>query len=98
MNEMKIWNDIKGETEAELNAYLAGEYKAGRLDKLIYDKTVSDVGIFANLSSWMESPDLDRISPHAKRGILAAIFASRWADINEAFFAELAFGTGGIRG
>jgi phosphoglucomutase len=98
MDMIAVWNDIKEETRDQLNGYLKGERDAGKLDKLIYEKASSDKGVIANLSRWMDSPDIDRFSPNTKRGIMSAIFASRWADLNEAFFDELAFGTGGIRG
>lgn len=98
MDIMTIWNSIKDETRTALKNYLDGELEAGRLDNLIYEKAASDKGVFARLALWMESPDLDRISLNTKKGIVAAIMAGRWADLNEAFFDELAFGTGGIRG
>jgi len=98
MDDLKTWQEIRADVQKELNAYLKHQYESGQLDKLLYEKATSDSGVFGNLTKWMESPDLARISPNAHRGILNAIDANRWADINEAFFDELAFGTGGIRG
>jgi len=98
MDELTIWQAIKEDTEKEINGFLARQFESGSVDRLIYEKAISPVGVFGNLCRWMDSPDLTRISPNAKRGIFAAIFANRWDDLNEAFFTEVEFGTGGIRG
>lgn len=98
MDEITIWQTIKSDTQKEINGYLKRQFDKGSVDKLIYEKAISSVGVFANLSKWMDSPDLTRISPNSKRGIFAAIFANRWDDLNEAFFTDVEFGTGGIRG
>lgn len=98
MNETNVWQSIKGDVEAEISGFLKRQFESGSVDQLIYEKAVSDVGVFANLNRWMESPDIDRISPQAKGGILSALFANRWPDINECFFTDVEFGTGGIRG
>ncbi len=98
MNESVVWQAIKGDVEREISGFLKAQFDSGTVDQLIYEKAISDVGVFANLNRWMESPDIDRISPNAKRGILSALFANRWPDINECFFTEVEFGTGGIRG
>ncbi|MFH2056513.1 MAG: hypothetical protein ABIJ61_11180, partial [bacterium] len=86
------------DVQSELSAHFKGQLDSGKIDKLIYDKMTSDAGVLGHLSRWLESPDLDRISPQARAGILAAIVEKRWDDISEAFYDELAFGTGGIRG
>ncbi|MGB5108114.1 MAG: hypothetical protein WBP29_02355 [Candidatus Zixiibacteriota bacterium] len=98
MNESVVWQSIKADVEREISAFLKAQFDSGTVDQLIYEKAISDVGVFANLNRWMESPDIDRISPNTKRGILSALFANRWPDINECFFTEVEFGTGGIRG
>lgn len=98
MNESVVWQSIKGDVEREISGFLKAQFDSGTVDQLIYEKAIADVGVFANLNRWMESPDIDRISPNAKRGILSALFANRWPDINECFFTEVEFGTGGIRG
>ncbi len=98
MNESVVWQSIKADVEREISGFLKAQFDSGTVDQLIYEKAISNVGVFANLNRWMESPDLDRISPNAKRGILSALFANRWPDINECFFTEVEFGTGGIRG
>jgi len=51
-----------------------------------------------NLRSWLEDPELDRISPHAKAGIAGAIERGEWESLVNAFRRSLSFGTGGIRG
>ncbi|MCX6832090.1 MAG: hypothetical protein NT028_08155, partial [candidate division Zixibacteria bacterium] len=98
MDELTIWQAIRQDTENEINGFLKRQFESGSVDRLIYEKAISSVGVFGNLCRWMESPELTRISPNAKRGIFAAIFANRWDDLNEAFFTEVEFGTGGIRG
>ncbi len=98
MNESVVWQSIKADVEREISGFLKAQFDSGTVDQLIYEKAISNVGVFANLNRWMESPDIDRISPNAKRGILSALFANRWPDINECFFTEVEFGTGGIRG
>ncbi|MCC6964011.1 MAG: hypothetical protein IT585_12220 [candidate division Zixibacteria bacterium] len=98
MNSVQVWQTIKDDVSREIGAFLKHQFDSGSVDQLIYEKAVSDVGVFANLCKWMESPAIDRISPNTKPGILAAIFAQRWPDVNEAFFTDVEFGTGGIRG
>lgn len=98
MNSVQVWQTIQDDVAREIGAFLKHQYDSGAVDQLIYEKAVSDVGVFANLCKWMESPAIDRISPNTKPGILAAIFAQRWPDVNEAFFTDVEFGTGGIRG
>lgn len=98
MNSVQVWQTIKDDVAREIGAFLKHQFDSGSVDQLIYEKAVSDVGVFANLCKWMESPAIDRISPNTKPGILAAIFAQRWPDVNEAFFTDVEFGTGGIRG
>ncbi len=98
MNVNAVWVSIKDDVAREIDGFLKHQFDSGSVDQLIYEKAVSEVGVFGNLSRWMESPDLDRLSPNAKPGILSAIFAQRWPDVNEAFFTDVEFGTGGIRG
>ncbi len=98
MNSVQVWQTIKDDVAREIGAFLKHQFDSGSVDQLIYEKAISNVGVFANLAKWMESPDIDRISPNTKPGILAAIFAQRWPDLNEAFFTDVEFGTGGIRG
>jgi phosphomannomutase len=89
------WNEIKKEVENSINKYL----KNAPLDDLIRQKSLSDNGVLANLTKWMENPYIGKLSPKAKQGILLAIKSNnRWGDIAEAFYTDIEFGTGGIRG
>ena len=72
MNESVVWQSIKADVEREISGFLKAQFDSGTVDQLIYEKAISNVGVFANLNRWMESPDIDRISPNAKRGILSA--------------------------
>lgn len=91
----KEWLNIKAEVKAKITDYLSN----APLDELIKQKSLSEVGVFGNLTKWMEDPHIDVLSPHAKEGILNAIVkGDRWGDIAEAFYTDIEFGTGGIRG
>jgi len=98
MQAVAEWKDIKGDVKKEIDGFLKGQLDSGAVDENIYNKAMSDVGVYANLTRWMESPDIDRVSPNCKQGILKALADNRWSDINECFFTEVEFGTGGIRG
>ncbi len=98
MQAIAEWKEIKGDVKKEIDSFLKAQLDSGAVDENIYNKAVSDVGVFANLSKWMDSADIDRISPNCKPGILKAIADNRWSDINECFFTDVEFGTGGIRG
>jgi phosphomannomutase len=91
----KEWKKIKIAVEQSLIKFLEN----APLDDLIRQKSLSKNGVFANLCNWMENPFLDKISPNARLGILEAIKdGNRWGDIAEAFYTDIEFGTGGIRG
>ena len=60
MNESVVWQSIKGDVEREISGFLKAQFDSGTVDQLIYEKAISDVGVFANLNRWMESPDIDR--------------------------------------
>ncbi len=88
------WNGIKKETDKAIREHLV----AAPLDDLIRQKSLSKQGVFANLVKWMEDPNIDKFSPRTKEGIIQAIHDQRWSDISEAFYTDIEFGTGGIRG
>jgi len=95
MNEdrhLQAWLQKKDGVRENLTRHLS----KARLDEQIRKKSLTDV--FANLCRWMEDASMDSISPRAKEGILAAIAARRWSDLSEAFYTDIEFGTGGIRG
>lgn len=91
----KEWNRIKLNVEESLQGFL----KNAPLDDLIRQKSLSKDGVFANLNRWMVDTSIDILSPKTKLGILEAINnGDRWDDIAEAFYTDIEFGTGGIRG
>lgn len=50
-----------------------------------------------NLEKWLLDPDLDRLSPFAKEGLVNAIHKGEWTNLLNAFARDVKFGTGGIR-
>ena len=50
-----------------------------------------------NLERWLHDPDIDRLSPNAKQGIIEAIEAGQFQQLLNAFARDVKFGTGGIR-
>lgn len=91
----KKWGKIKADAEKSLNDFLTN----APLDDLIRQKSLSNEnGVFANLCKWMGNNFIDKLSPFAKEGIISAIDNKRWGDLAEAFYTDIEFGTGGIRG
>jgi phosphoglucomutase len=79
-----------------ISSYLESARKEGRIDQQQYD--VARKQTFPNLKKWMESPEIDTISPRLKDGLAATIDAGKWEDLVNAFRQSVRFGTGGIRG
>lgn len=91
----EVWFELKKDVREGVTQYL----ETANLDDLIRQKSLSESGVFTNLSKWMENKDIDRLSPNAKKGILDAIASgNRWPDLAEVFYTDIEFGTGGIRG
>ncbi|MFA7419576.1 MAG: hypothetical protein WCZ90_07805 [Melioribacteraceae bacterium] len=89
------WDKIKNVVKYSLQVFL----EEAPLDDLIRQKSLSENGVFDNLNKWMEDSYIDVLSPLAKKGILRAINGgNRWGDLAEAFYTDIEFGTGGIRG
>lgn len=82
--------------EREINNYLDGELKAGRIEQGYYKFAVNNV--MPNLRDWLSDPHIDKYSPQLKDGIRDALQNGRWEDATNAFVSEIKFGTGGIRG
>jgi len=94
-HRLESWFRIKEDVRKSVTKYL----KTAPLDNLIMEKSLSESGVFANMCKWMEDPVVDKLSPGAREGILNAISnGKRWGDIAEAFYTDIEFGTGGIRG
>lgn len=92
--DTRVWHQKKDEVREKITRHL----QKAHLDELIRQKSLSESGVFSNLTKWMEDETIEKISPNAKRGILNAIKAKRWSDVSEAFYTDIEFGTGGIRG
>jgi len=80
----------------EINYYLDQEYKKGDLRKDLYLKAKSNV--VPTINKWLNDKNINKISPNTKAGIEEALKQKRWEDLIYAFFDDIAFGTGGIRG
>lgn len=98
-NAFKKWVSVKEIVEKEIFSYLQKSHVNGYIDEGVFKKSISKKsGVFANLCKWMDSDEIDSISPQAKQGILSAISAENWENICEVFYTDIEFGTGGIRG
>ena len=79
-----------------IDEYLERVLKEGKIDQQLYDSAKKNT--IQNLSRWLNDPNIDRLSPNLKKGIIEAITKQRWQDITNAFRKDMSFGTGGIRG
>ncbi|MFA4985916.1 MAG: hypothetical protein WC712_04970 [Candidatus Brocadiia bacterium] len=59
---------------------------------------VMAANVAPRLEAWLTDPDVRRISPAAVCAIADAVDDARWEALFEAFFSDIKFGTGGIRG
>ncbi len=82
--------------EKKIPEFLQKSLKSGKIDEQLFK--VASENTLKNLSLWLSDPDIDRISPNAKTGIVRSITGGKWIEIINAFRQELMFGTGGIRG
>ena len=82
--------------EIEINNYLDSNLKNDKIDQQSYDQAKKYT--LAYLKKWLLDPNIDRLSPNLKAGILEALEQEKWADIVNAFRKDMSFGTGGIRG
>jgi hypothetical protein len=46
MDELTIWQAIRQDTENEINGFLRRQFESGSVDRLIYEKAISPVGVF----------------------------------------------------
>lgn len=76
--------------------YLETGRKTGRIDDQLYQ--LASEYCYSNLEKWLADPNIDRISPALKSGIIKAITTGKWEDIVNTFRQDVRFGTGGIRG
>jgi phosphomannomutase len=82
--------------EKEITGYLTSARDSGRIDETQFQQ--ASKATFPTLKKWMESPDIDRIAPNLKAGVLETIRQGRIEDLVNAYRQQIRFGTGGIRG
>ena len=82
--------------ENGINSFLDINFKEGKIDQQSYDMAKKNT--IANIEKWLKDPNIDRISPNLKAGIVEAIEQEKWEDLVNAFRKYMSFGTAGIRG
>jgi phosphomannomutase len=91
MNEQQLLERV----DVGIRGYLEREKAAGRIAGGYYDDAVAKT--LPNLRRWLETGELDRVSPGLRETLRQAIRSQRWEELTNAFSREVAFGTGGIR-
>ena len=66
-----------------VSAFLDKALSAGRIDAQLHSD--ARAAVVPNLTKWLKSDDVDRISPNAKSGIMDAIESGNWEAIVNAF-------------
>jgi len=92
LDDLTLYFDIlKG-----VNEYLDRNYQKGLIIEGIYNKAKTYFPI--NLGKWLFDRRINSFAPNFKEGLKKAASENRWDHISEAFYTDIAFGTGGIRG
>lgn len=78
-----------------IRAYLTAQRDRGRIAGTYFEDALSKT--LPNLRKWLLAEELDRISPHLRDGLRAAIRSAQWEQLTNAYSREVSFGTGGIR-
>ncbi len=78
-----------------IRAYLTEQRDLGRIAGTYFDDAVAKT--IPNLRKWLLAAELDRISPHLRDGLRAAIRGEQWEQLTNAYSRDVSFGTGGIR-
>ncbi len=79
-----------------INEYLDRNYDNDLIIEQIYDKAKTYIPL--NLGKWLFDNMINTLAPGFIEGLSKALIAKRWDHIAEAFYSDIAFGTGGIRG
>ncbi len=74
------------------------ELRARILDRAADTERVLEENVRPRLERWLTDPHVRRICPAAVPAIADAVDDARWDHLFEAFFSDIKFGTGGIRG
>jgi phosphoglucomutase len=82
--------------EKGINNFLDINFKEDKIDQQSYD--MANNNTIANIEKWLTDPNIDRLSPNLKDGIIEAIEQEKWEDLVNAFRKNMSFGTAGIRG
>ena len=97
--EVSIGFDIKtliSDAEKGIHEYLDAALESEGIDKQLHDGAKCNT--LSNLTKWLEDPKIDVLSPNLKLGVIDAIQNKKWADLVNAFWKSMSFGTSGIRG
>ena len=92
MNSESLYNRVI----KNVDEYLEHNHNQGLIIDRIYQKAKEDIG--ANLKKWLDDETINSYAPNFKAGLINAVEEDRWDHICEAFYTDITFGTGGIRG
>src|SRR5258706_3400724 len=88
-------NAVLQRARSGVQSYLESSRQSGQLATSYYEAAVRST--LPNLERWLCSDALDKISPRARSGIVAAIDEGLWEQLVNAYVRDVKFGTGGIR-
>jgi len=88
--------DLLKTAEKGIKKYLESSLKNNKIDYQLYETAKNNT--IPNLQKWLDDPNIDKLSPHLKKGITEAIKKEKWDELVNAFRQNIKFGTGGIRG
>ncbi len=95
-NETYDTKEMIFRAEKGIYNYLDKALKAGYIDK--QQHSIAWKNTLKFLKTWIDDPNIDKLSPNLKSGVFDAINEERWEDLVNAFRKKMSFGTGGIRG
>jgi phosphomannomutase len=78
-----------------ISYYLSRQVKAGIISQSAFDSSRKAI---PSIEKWLTDPNIHRLSPNTRTGIVDAIINKRWGELVDAHYTEMDFGTAGIRG